>query len=336
MSNNNLPKPKRSFRVIFKIIRFVIAMVLTFCISFAVTLYIKSDNLADSLGSVLGDVFSEEEPIKSRGVSKIKTLFDERNNQPFDPKLYVDDKKISIVADNPKPIEDIPSPVQRKVQPSPAQIEEELGFFGTLGRMTSIKPAVDAKLKNIPHYVTINKMPNILLQAVIAVEDTRFYKHKGFDIIGIARAVLVNVEAGEIQEGASTITQQTVKNLFLTSDQTFTRKAEELILSMNMENEFSKDKILEIYLNVIYYGSNFYGIYDAAHGYFDKEPADLTIAECAMLAGLPNAPSLYSPYVDFRLAKQRQLVVIDAMEKMGIISKLEAENARIEEIILAR
>lgn len=336
MSNNNPPKPKRSFRVIFKIIRFIIAMVLTFCISFAVTLYIKSDNPADSLGSVLGDVFREEEPIKSRGVSKIKTLFDERNNQPFDPKLYFDDKKISIVADNPKPIEDIPSPVQRKVQPSPAQIEEELGFFGTLGRMTSIKPAVDAKLKNIPHYVTINKMPNILLQAVIAVEDTRFYKHKGFDIIGIARAVLVNVEAGEIQEGASTITQQTIKNLFLTSDQTFTRKAEELILSMNMEDEFSKDKILEIYLNVIYYGSNFYGIYDAAHGYFDKEPADLTIAECAMLAGLPNAPSLYSPYVDFRLAKQRQLVVIDAMEKMGIISRLEAENARIEEIILAR
>ena len=151
--------------------------------------------------------------------------------------------------------------------------------------MTSIEPAVDEKIKSIPHYVTIDKMPTFLLQAVISVEDTRFYTHKGFDIFGIARAVLVNVEAGEIQEGASTITQQTVKNLFLTSDQTFTRKAEELILSMNMEKDFDKDKILEIYLNSIYFGSNFYGIYDAAQGYFGKEPNELTIAECAMLAG---------------------------------------------------
>lgn len=328
MNNDNPPKPKRSFKIIFKVIKFVIAMVLTFCISFALTLYIKSDHPADSLGAVEDKIFSDEEPIKPRGVSQIRTLFDERNNQPFDPKRYADDKINRPVAN------DIPKPID--TPPPPARKEEELGLFGALDRMTSIKPAVDAKLKNIPHYVPINRMPNILLQAVIAVEDTRFYKHKGFDLIGIARAVLVNVEAGEIQEGASTITQQTVKNLFLTSDQTFTRKAEELILSMNMEKEFGKDKILEIYLNVIYYGSNFYGIYDATHGYFGKEPADLTIAECAMLAGLPNAPSLYSPYVDFRLAKQRQLVVIDAMEKMGVISKLEAENARIEEIILAR
>ena len=105
---------------------------------------------------------------------------------------------------------------------------------------------------------------------------------------------------------------------------------------MNMEDNFSKDKILELYLNVIYFGSDFYGIYDAAQGYFGKEPADLTLAECAMLAGLPNAPSLYSPYVDFHAAKKRQLVVIDAMEKLGIISVREAESARIEEIILAR
>ncbi|MBQ3337282.1 MAG: transglycosylase domain-containing protein [Selenomonadaceae bacterium] len=202
--------------------------------------------------------------------------------------------------------------------------------------MTSIKPAVDEKIKTIPHYVSINQMPALLLQAIVSVEDARFYNHRGFDLIGIARAVFVNVEAGEIQEGASTITQQTVKNLFLTSDQTFTRKAEELVMSMNMEKDFDKDKILEIYLNVIYFGSNFYGIYDAAQGYFGKEPADLTIAECAMLAGLPNAPSVYSPYVDFHLAKQRQLVVIDAMERLGVISKKEAESARIEEIILVR
>ena len=298
-------------------------MVLTFLISFAVTLYMKSDHPADYFNPVADEFFDADEEIKSRGVPEIKTLFDERNNQPFDMKKYDDDKNSS---DNDKKI-------SAAETPQPAQAEE-LGFLATIDRMTSIEPAVDEKIKTIPNYVTIDAVPNILQQAVVAVEDTRFYTHKGFDIFGIARAIFVNVEAGEIQEGASTITQQTVKNLFLTSDQTFTRKAEELILSMNMEKDFSKDKILEIYLNVIYFGSNFYGIYDAAQGYFGKEPADLTIAECAMLAGLPNAPSLYSPYVDFHLAKKRQLVVIDAMEKVGVINSREAESARVEEIIL--
>lgn len=339
MSNDNPPKKKRSFRIIFKILRFIIAMVLTFFISFAVTLVLKSDHPADYFNSVEEKIITDE-PIKSTGAPEVKTLFDERNKQPFDlNKFSTANKKFSstdekIPVDKKIPKADEKFSTDNISPPVPARKEEELGFFATLDRMTSIKPAVNDEIKNIPHYVKIDKMPFILLQAVVSVEDARFYKHKGFDIFGIARAVLVNVEAGEIQEGASTITQQTVKNLFLTSDQTFTRKAEELILSMNMEKDFKKDEILEIYLNVIYFGSNFYGIYDASHGYFGKEPADLTIAECAMLAGLPNAPSLYSPYVDFHLAKERQLIVIDAMEKSGVITKLEAENARIEEIIL--
>ena len=345
------PKPRRSFRVIFKIIRLAFALALTFIISFVVTLTMKADHPADYFGA-----FADEDEVKSTGVPEIKTLFDDLNKQPFDAakvdtakvsdekissrdetstrdeKIPTRDEKISAREDNPPVVAE-----NRREEPPPARNgkSEELGFFDTLTRMNSIKPAVDAKIKNIPHYVTLDKMPFLLGQAVVAVEDQRFYTHKGFDLFGIARAVLVNVEAGEIQEGASTITQQTVKNLFLTSEQTFSRKAEELILSMNMEKDFKKDKILEIYLNVIYFGSNFYGIYDAAHGYFGKEPADLTIAECAMLAGLPNAPSLYSPYVDFHLAKKRQLVVIDAMEKMSVITKTEAESARIEEIILA-
>ena len=316
MSNDNPSKPKRSLRNIFRFIKFVIAMVVTFFISFAVTLYMKSDNPADYL-EIFADKIFEEKEIKPQGVPEIKTLFDELNKQPFDPAKYEDaDKKFSDTKDKKISAADELPPSQV------ARQEEELGFITKLDRLTSIKPAVDERIQTIPNYVLLDNMPSFLLQAIISVEDTRFYNHKGFDFIGIARAVLVNVEAGEIQEGASTITQQTVKNLFLTRDQTFTRKAEELILSMNMEKDFNKDKILEIYLNVIYFG------------YFGKEPADLTIAECAMLAGLPNAPSLYSPYVDFRLAKKRQLVVIDAMEKMGIISKTEAESARIEEIIL--
>lgn len=302
---------------------------MTFFISFAVTLYLKSDNPTDQLDFLADEIFSDDKPIKRGTAPEIKTLFDERNNQPFDPTKYGDDnKKISA---NKK--------IAADTDTTPARQEtrhEELGLLDTVNRMTSIEPAVEKKIKNLPHYVTIDRLPPLLCQAIVAVEDARFYKHKGFDLIGIARAIFVNVEAGEIQEGASTITQQTVKNLFLTSDQTFTRKAEEVILAMNMEKDFDKEKILEIYLNVIYYGSNFYGIYDAAQGYFDKEPAELTIAECAMLAGLPNAPSVYSPYVDFHLAKQRQLIVIDAMQKMGVISSREAESARIEEIILAR
>ena len=306
-------------------------MVLTFFISFAVTLAMKSD---DNYFSSLKENFFQDKIQKPvANVPEIKTIFDEQNSRPFDPEKYSDvaEKKSARVKEVS---EEKISAAEEK--PVTLGEEEEIGVLDALGRMTSIKPAVNEKIKSIPRYVTIDKMPFTLLQAVVAVEDTRFYTHKGFDIFGIARAVLVNVEAGEIQEGASTITQQTVKNLFLTSDQTFTRKAEELILSMNMEKNFDKDKILEIYLNSIYFGSDFYGIYDAAQGYFGKEPAELTMAECAMLAGLPNAPSLYSPYVDFHLAKERQLTVIAAMEKNGVISKREAENARIEEIILVR
>ena len=335
------PKPRRSFRVIFKIIKLGFALAATFLISFAVTLTSKAEHPADYFGAVSNEIFADEVKPKSSGAPEIKTLFDDRNNKPFDPTKIADAKvaaRDTKVADEKTSDRDERKPVEeivREDKPTSMQTDDT-GFFDSIGRMTSVKPAVDAKIKTIPHYVTLDKMPFLLRQAVVAVEDQRFYTHKGFDLFGIARAVLVNVEAGEIQEGASTITQQTVKNLFLTSEQTFTRKAEELVLSMNMERDFKKDKILEIYLNVIYFGSNFYGIYDASHGYFGKEPADLTIAECAMLAGLPNAPSLYSPYVDFRLAKKRQLVVIDAMEKMGVISSTEAESARIEEIVLAQ
>ena len=175
-----------------------------------------------------------------------------------------------------------------------------------------------------------------MIQAIVAVEDSRFYTHDGYDLKGILRATVDNVEAGEIEEGGSTITQQLAKNLFLTNEQSFTRKAEELLLARQIEKHFSKDKIIEFYLNTIYFGSNFYGIYDASHGYFGKEPKELTLAESAMLAGLPNAPSLYSPYVNFMLAKKRQMTVIDAMLREKVITSAEAENARIEEIVLVR
>ena len=202
--------------------------------------------------------------------------------------------------------------------------------------MFDIESAVNNRVKSIPNYVALKDISRELQNAIIAVEDTRFYSHSGFDVEGIARAAVVNVEAGQIEEGASTITQQLVKNMFLSSEQSFTRKAEELLLAMNIERHFSKDKIMELYLNTIYFGSNFYGVYAASQGYFGKDPKDLTIGEATMLAGLPNAPSLYSPYVDFMLAKKRQLVVINAMTRTHLLNERDAENARIEEIVLIR
>ncbi|MBR2179558.1 MAG: transglycosylase domain-containing protein [Selenomonadaceae bacterium] len=208
--------------------------------------------------------------------------------------------------------------------------------MGKIKRLRSIKQAVNEEMLDKEHYVVLEEIPLSLRRAIIAVEDSHFYSHSGFDLSGIARAAIVNFEAGHIEEGGSTITQQLVKNLFLSQEQSFTRKAEELLLALDMERNFTKDEILELYFNTIYFGSNFYGIYDAAKGYFGVEPKDLTIAESAMLAGLPNAPSVYSPYVDYMLAKKRQLVVIDAMVKANILTKSEAEKVKVDTIILAK
>lgn len=322
---------RRVIRAVIKIFLLVFFLGVTFAGAFMATLVVKSENPKALLNSIGEDIFYDNEPVDSTGEHEVKMLFDAEKisdaDKISDAEQNSDAEKNSATEQNSD---------AEKISDEPARREERVGFFAGLNRMVAVKSAVDEKISAIPNYVTINEMPLLLRQAVVAIEDNRFYDHKGFDVIGIARAVFANVEAGEIREGASTITQQTVKNLFLTSDKTFTRKAEELILAMNMEKNFTKDKILEVYLNSIYFGSNFYGIYDAAHGYFGKDPVDLTIGECAMLAGLPNAPSIYSPYVDFRKAKARQLVVIDAMEKVGVITKTEAESARVEEIILAR
>lgn len=185
------------------------------------------------------------------------------------------------------------------------------------------------------NYVSIDEMPESLTQAVVAVEDNRFYTHHGFDPEGIGRAALVNLQYGEVKEGASTITQQLVKNMFLSQEQTYGRKLEELLLAIDMELHYSKDEILEMYLNSIYFGAGFYGVKDAAKGYFDKPVEKLSLPEAAMLAGIPNAPSVYSPYVDFKLAKKRQFVVLDAMVRGGYLRENIAEDAKIKPLNFA-
>ena len=325
------PKQKRSFKFIIRFFQIVAALIFVFWASFFITLAIRSSHPIEYLFSYVEDFFGDEEkdkkistPVTERRLTDRSTALEERNFDAYEPtkneeRRYREDRTLTDRRSSAIPVNNV-----------------EVGVFGRVERLWSIENAVDERVRRIPHYVSLDNIPRSLQQAVIAVEDARFYSHSGFDVMGIARAAVVNVEAGEIEEGASTITQQLVKNLFLTSEPSFTRKAEELLLAMNVERHFSKNKIIELYLNTIYFGSNYYGIYDASQGYFGKEPKDLTVAESAMLAGLPNAPSLYSPYVDFMLAKKRQLVVINAMANAHLLSEREAENARIEEIVLAK
>ena len=160
------------------------------------------------------------------------------------------------------------------------------------------------------------------------MEDNRFHQHGGIDLEAVMRAMLVNLQSGELVEGGSTISQQLVKNLFLSQDRTWSRKAFEIPLTFLMENQFSKQEILEMYLNSIYFGSGAYGIGAASQTYFAKAPAALSLAESALIAGLPAAPSLYSPLVDMTMAMQRQRVVLSAMVKHGYITQQQAEQAR--------
>lgn len=229
-------------------------------------------------------------------------------------------------------------PMKPKELPASQQAGDarEISAMDRLSRVIFLKREVNSRIHRDRRYVRIDDIAPELKDAVISVEDTRFYTHHGFDVEGIMRASLVNLQYGQIEEGASTITQQLVKNLFLSHERSFGRKAEEFLLALDMEANYSKDEILELYLNTIYYGSNFYGIHDAAYGYFGKSPRELNLAEAAMLAGLPNAPSLYSPYVDFMMAKKRQFIVLDAMVRTGAIGNAQAEDAKIKPIYLGK
>jgi penicillin-binding protein 1A len=174
----------------------------------------------------------------------------------------------------------------------------------------------------------LDKMPEVLINAFIAAEDARFFQHTGIDLISVFRAFLKNMEAGGIVQGGSTITQQVAKSFFLSPKRTYTRKAKEAILSYRIEKQFSKKEILFLYLNQIYLGHGAYGVEAAAQNYFRKSAADLNLAECALLAGLPQAPSRYSPFRYPDRAKSRQLYVLRQMQERGYISPQEAEATR--------
>ncbi len=168
-------------------------------------------------------------------------------------------------------------------------------------------------------------VPDTYLDAVIAAEDHRFYEHGGVDYIAIGRAVYNDIRTMSFAEGGSTITQQLAKNLYFTQEKELTRKVAEVFMAWNLEHSFSKEEILELYVNSIYYGSGCYSIGDASRTYFHKEPSDMTDYECTMLAGVPNAPSVYDPSVNPDLASQRQRQVVGLMVKYAGLSQDKAE-----------
>jgi penicillin-binding protein 1A len=179
--------------------------------------------------------------------------------------------------------------------------------------------------------VRINDIPDIMKKAVLAIEDDRFYEHGGIDYLGIARAALHNL-AGGARQGASTITQQVARNFFLSSEQTLKRKAYEVLLAWKIEQNLTKDQILEVYLNQIYLGQHAYGFSSAAQIYFGKKLPELTIAESAMLAGLPKAPSAYNPVVNPKRAKARQQYILQRMHQLGYITDAQFKEAQQEEL----
>jgi penicillin-binding protein 1A len=182
--------------------------------------------------------------------------------------------------------------------------------------------------RNVMHIADI---PEVMKKAVLAIEDDRFYEHGGVDYLGITRAALHNLSGGA-KQGASTITQQVARNFFLTSEQTLKRKIYEVMLAWKIENNLSKDQILEVYMNQIYLGQRAYGFASAAQIYFGKNLKDISVAEAAMLAGLPKAPSAYNPVANPKRAQQRQQYILQRMQQLGYITAAQYETAKTEKL----
>ena len=225
--------------------------------------------------------------------------------------------------------------------------------FGTLAYMAKDTPKLDtSKLKTSEtsiifdkdgkdvakihgaenrQYVRIDDVPQVIKDAFLAIEDIRFYDHNGVDPRAIARAVMANVTDGYGSQGSSTLTQQLVKLVFLSSEKTLTRKVQEAYLSIQLDNMYSKEEIFELYLNRIFFGHNAYGIKAAARTYFNKDIKDLTIAEASTLAGIPKAPNTYSPFKNPKIAKKRRDAVINNMLKYQFITTTQAEEAKSDD-----
>lgn len=183
--------------------------------------------------------------------------------------------------------------------------------------------------------VSIDKIPDNLKKAIIATEDKNFYHHRGFDTLGMIRSIITNVSSGTVKQGASTITQQLARILFLSNERTFDRKIKELIIAHRIEKTISKDEILELYLNSVYLGSGVYGVSSAAKTFFDKDLSQLTLAEQALIAGLPQAPSIYSPFANKSAGLKRRNQVLKRMYRNKFITQEQMEQAQNEPLKLS-
>src|SRR5213595_2299901 len=181
--------------------------------------------------------------------------------------------------------------------------------------------------------VPYDQLPRDLINAVVAVEDAKFYQHRGYDVLGIIRAALKNVTAGHVRQGGSTITQQLARNSFALKEKTFRRKLLEIFLARRIEENFSKQKIMELYLNRIYFGGGLYGAEAAARGYFGKSAREMSLAECATLAGLIKSPNRLSPWTDRAASSEARNYVLDRMRDLDFISREQCASARAEKIV---
>ena len=186
------------------------------------------------------------------------------------------------------------------------------------------------EIQSKENYTKFSELPQMYVNAIISVEDKRFYKHNGIDVIAICRAAINDIKAMSFVEGGSTITQQLAKNMYFTQEKKIERKIAEVFMAWEIEDKYSKEEIFELYVNTIYFGDGYYTVKDACHGYFNKEVNEMTDSECILLAGIPNAPSVYSPTKNPDLVKQRQRQVIEKMMENGYLTQEEA-NKILEE-----
>ncbi len=236
---------------------------------------------------------------------------DKQDNQDEESKALMKSIVLAILP----PQEEWPAPVQK--------------FFVALNMEEVINP-----LREDSNWVKLADIPKNMQNALIAIEDHKFYEHDGISPEGILRAILANISKGEVEQGGSTLTQQFVKNTFLTHEQTMERKIEEAILSVVLEDKYSKDEILEMYLNTTYFGAGATGIHQASKVYFGKHISRLTLEEAAVLAALPYAPSALNPLEHPIECKQRQMLVLNAMVKYGFITQDAADEAKAEYVYL--
>lgn len=199
-------------------------------------------------------------------------------------------------------------------------------MYDNIISQTSLEDTVNS-IKTKDNYVTLSNIPDYYINAVIAVEDHRYKDHGPIDIIAIGRAIFMNAKNKEFREGGSTITQQVAKNLFFISESDVaTRKIAEIFAAYDLEKNYSKDEILEIYVNTIYFGDGYYGIKEACNGYLEIEPSKMTLYDATMMAGIPNAPSVYAPTVNPDLTRSRQKKVISDMLEYGYITEEQADE----------